>query len=265
VVVQDADPEGPETDVRRYTSDDLYALIRYGLAYEDRTRLLEAHLPAHVKSATRPASVLGTTSRSPSERHWSARSSLWVPVILGLVLVLSAIAAVDPTGGTTAPFTTDHVDGREYLELRCVPVPVGVPADALLPRFSDTGTFRRGAWSEVPDPLGATTDRFRGSPLRTPERRAIAAYRGPDRHRYRVEVSRWRTDWIAANAADRAVNSTVRITWSYWSFDVHVISVTGEAVQTPVAVATAEGLLGTIDLAEKVRLHSGCTRQIGEL
>lgn len=265
VVVREETSSSTETTGRRYGSADLYAMLRYGVEYDRRTDLIRTHFGRREDRSGRPRTGQDPPGESTAMGHRSAVSSLIVTVLVGLLLVLPAIAGASPSTSTAAPFEASHLDGRQRLVLQCLPTPVGLSSDALLPQFSRSGTFDRDDWTTVPDPLGATTDRFRGSPLTTPERRSVVTYRGPDGHRYRVEVSRWRTDWLAANAADRAITSTVRVTWEWWSFDVQVIAVTGDAVRSPAAAATALGLLGTVDLNGHGRLDPDCTDEISRL
>lgn len=266
VVVADGDPADPEHVVRRLDPGDLYEMLRYGVDHPARAAIIRRHLGYDRDSWSRRPGPASSPAPARDRRRSARRSSAAVLAVVVLLLagILSA-TAVGAADSTAAPLAARHADGELRYVMTCISSPVGVAPTALLPRFADGGPFDPDDWTETADPLADPDERFRGSPVSTPERRAVVAYTGPDEHRYRVEVARWRTRWMADDAADRATTSTVRVTWEWWSFDVRVVTASGRQVRTPVAAATAEALIGTIDLDGVADLDADCPAQIGGL
>ena len=248
--------------LRTFDPDDLYDLLRYGVGRDRRNDVLRS-LPADGhRSRSRPAGRPPAGEPRRSRHPWLTTTA---PLVLVALVLVGTLVAGATAEGVAAPFAADQVDGRLRYVLQCGDHPVAVAPATLLPALAESEGFPSGSWETVPDPLAATEDRFRGSPVTTPESRAVTTYAGPDDRRYRVEIARWRTDWLAANAADRAIESTVRVTWVWWSFDVQVLGPTGEAVRGPAAAATALGLLGSIELPPTVDLDPACTGQLASL
>lgn len=265
VVVRPGEPGQPGPIIRQFDPDDLYAMVRYGVDRERRGELVRDHLE-NGDTPTRPVTPATRDPErfEPDQSRVSALSAT-LPVVVIVGVIVGALVVGATAGGVAVPFTAEQADGELRFVIRCGDHPVAVAPSSLLPQFTEDGGFSPAAWEEVPDPLAASEDRFRGSPVTTPESRTVATYLGPDDRQYRVDVARWRTDWLAADAADRASEPTVRVTWSWWSFDVQVLSSTGQRVKSPTGAATGRALLGAVELPPSVELDPTCTRQIAEL
>ena len=265
VVVRAGGPSQPGPIVRRFEPDDLYAMVRYGVDRERRAELFRDHLENGDTPIRSGRSAVRNGERAESDQSRAGSLSAALPVVVVVILIVGALVAGATADGVAAPFTAEQADGKLRFVLQCGDHPVAVAPATLLPQFTEDGVFSPAAWEEVPDPLTASENRFRGSPVTTPVSRAVATYLGPDDRQYRVDVARWRTDWLAADAADRATESTVRVTWAWWSFDVQVLSSTGQRVKSPAAAATGRALLEAVELPPSVGLDPACTAQIARL